>query len=54
VVRQRLAAGAITRVWVVVKSGVPVPVLRGLGYKIVSRWKTVHVWLLLYQRPQAP
>jgi hypothetical protein len=54
VIRQRLAASTITRVWVVVKSGVRVPVLRGLGYKLVSRWRTAHVRLLLYQRPPAP
>lgn len=51
VIRQRLAASTITRVWVVVKSDAPVPVLRGLGYRLVSRWRTGRVWLLLYVRP---
>jgi mannosyltransferase len=49
VVRQRLAR--VPRVWVV-KFG-PYPhdqQLRGLGFRLVRRWHTTRIWLLLYAR----
>ena len=49
VVRQRISG--TSRLWVVeLRHSSQVPLLQGLGLRLVSRWHTAGLWLLLYAR----
>jgi hypothetical protein len=54
VIRQRLTTGS--RLWVIetIPERGHVPVLDGLGFRVVQRWSVNRIWLVLYTRAPGP